>query len=122
MPTALDHVNLHTHDPKALAIWYETILGLRQGPRSEIPVPGIWMYLGDTAVVHIVLYEHPMLCEAPSLEHFAFRAEGMVEFEDKLNVMNVPFDRQGVPGTNIVQFNLKDPMGNHFHVDFREGR
>lgn len=121
MLTALDHVNLHTADLEEMAKWYEDILGLKPGPRPNLSVPGIWMYLGDTAVVHLVQFDGPLTQAAVSLEHFAFRATGMDAFVQKLNDHGIPFDQQPVPGTDIVQFNLRDPMGTHLHIDFREG-
>lgn len=121
MLTALDHINLLTDDLQGTADWYENILGLEQGPRPDFSMQGVWIYLGDTAVIHLVLSDAPLSRDLASLEHFAFRAEGMAGFEKKLVDQAVPFDRQTVPGTNIVQFNLKDPMGNHLHIDFCEG-
>lgn len=121
MLTALDHVNLHTDDLEGMANWYQDILGLRPGARPSISVPGVWMYLGDTAVVHLVLHERPLSRSAGSLEHFAFRATGMEAFKEKLTARGIAFDQQDVPGTDIVQFNLNDPMGNHLHIDFRKG-
>lgn len=121
MLTGLDHVNIHTDDIQGTADWYESVLGLRQGPRPDFPMAGAWIYLGDTAVIHLVLNEQPLTRDPASLEHFAFRAEGMAAFEEKLSAKGVPFERQNVPGTDIVQFNLHDPMGNHLHIDFREG-
>lgn len=122
MLTALDHVNICTNDPEETADWYTRILGLQRGHRPAIPFPGIWLYIGDTAVIHLVSVQHSFSCETPSLEHFAFRAEGMDAFEKKLETMKIPFDKRNVPGTTITQFNITDPMGNHLHVDFRDGK
>lgn len=121
MLTKLDHVNLCTPDPNTMVAWYESVLGLKQGDRPDIPVLGVWLYLNETPVIHLVLDTQPLSRDPASLEHFAFRAEGMAAFEEKLTASQVPFDRRGIPGTNIVQFNLTDPMGNHLHVDFNEG-
>lgn len=120
MLTALDHVNLRTPDLDKMTEWYETILGLKNGERPDIPIAGEWLYLNDVAVVHLVLDKNPPPNDPTSLEHFAFRATGMAEFEDKLMTAGVPFKKQGIPGTDIIQFNLDDPMGNHLHIDFRD--
>ncbi|MEO0379890.1 MAG: VOC family protein [Pseudomonadota bacterium] len=121
MLTTLDHVNICTPDLDMMTEWYEDILGLKKGVRPPIPIPGVWLFLNDVAVIHLVLDNQPLTDAAVSLEHFAFRATGMSEFEQKLTSAGVPFDRQAVPGTDIVQFNLRDPMGNHLHIDFRDG-
>ena len=122
MLRTLDHVNLRTPDIQKMVDWYERVLGLKNGPRPDIPVPGAWLYLGKTPVIHLVLDTEPMPREPTSLEHFAFRAHDMTAFEEKLISEEIPFERQGIPGTKIVQFNIHDPMGNHLHVDFDEGQ
>ena len=120
MLTALDHVKLRTPDLDLMINWYETHLGLKRGKRPEIPITGVWLYLNDVAVVHLMLDESPLPREATSLEQFAFRAAGMTAFAEKLTAAGVPFEKSDVAGTNITQFNLTDPMGNHLHVDFRD--
>lgn len=116
---AFDHVNLRTTDPEGLADWYETHLGLARGWRPPFPFPGAWLYLGDSAVVHVVGVTDSPGSYSGSLEHFAFTATGMDAFAAKLDAAGVPFQRADVPGTDIVQFNLHDPAGNHIHIDFR---
>lgn len=121
MLTALDHVNLRTADMEKMAQWYSEVLGLRRGPRPEMSVAGIWMYLNDDAVVHLVHCDDPLTREPVSLEHFAFRATGMDAFKEKLAALGIDYEPQEIPGTDIVQLNLHDPMGNHLHIDFRTG-
>jgi catechol 2,3-dioxygenase-like lactoylglutathione lyase family enzyme len=120
MLTALDHVNLRTPDLDKMTEWYETILGLKKGKRPDFSIKGVWLYLNDVAVVHLVLDKNPLPKDPTSLEHFAFRATGMAEFEDKLITAGVSFKKQSLPEAGLVQFNLEDPMGNHLHVDFRD--
>ncbi|WP_295316439.1 VOC family protein [Roseobacter sp.] len=118
MITALDHVNLRTTDADALAAWYEDILGLTPGPRPDFGVPGVWLYIGDTAVVHLIETKAALTRNETSLEHFAFRATGLTGFTDKLTACGIPFEFRKVPGTRITQVNLEDPSGTHLHVDF----
>ncbi|MEM8852594.1 MAG: VOC family protein, partial [Pseudomonadota bacterium] len=119
MLTALDHVNLHTDDPESLAQWYERVLGLKRGPRPTFPFPGVWLYIGETAVVHLVKVDQPPGRTQGSLEHFAFRASGMAEFEAVLEAEGIACEKVELPEVDIIQFNVRDPLGTHIHVDFR---
>ena len=77
MLIALDHINLHCDDPDALAFWYETILGLKRGPRPNFSVPGLWLYMGEQPVLHILKAAEPLQRAPVSLEHFAlYRRHG----------------------------------------------
>ena len=52
------------------------------------------------------------------LEHFAFSAVGLKDFLARLERENVPYDGRRVQGGGGVQINVRDPDGNHIHVDF----
>ncbi|MEM7693710.1 MAG: VOC family protein [Pseudomonadota bacterium] len=120
MLTALDHVNLHTDDPDGLADWYERVLGLARGARPPFSTPGVWLYLGDNPVVHLVKVNARPGEANVSLEHFAFRAKGMAAFEATLKTNNIAFERVDLEdvGLDLVQYNVRDPMGTHIHIDF----
>jgi len=117
----LDHVNLRTTQLDVLIDWYTDVLGMRAGQRPDFPFPGAWMYAGDAAAVHLVGIDGAPATGAETelkLEHFAFSATGRIEFEARLEAMNIPFRRADVAAFNIIQINLWDPDGNHLHVDF----
>ncbi len=117
----LDHVNVRTTQLDAMIDWYTTVLEMRSGDRPDFPFPGAWMYANDTATVHLVEIEGAPAAGAESelkLEHFAFTATDMTAFEKKLKTLGERYQRSDVPSTNIVQFNVWDPDGNHIHIDF----
>ena len=117
----LDHVNLRTTQLERMTGWYESILGLRVGPRPNFPFDGAWLYLDDIAIVHIIVIEDEQAIGSETslkLEHFALRATGMREFEEKLKARNEPYRRNDILDFGIAQFNIWDPDGNHIHVDF----
>ena len=94
--------------------------GLHPGKRPDFNIPGAWLYLNDTAVVHLVgVIEEPSIGANPSLEHFAFSAEGLDEFVEKLKSRGIAHTVDPVPGVPLLQVNLHDFDGNHIHVDFR---
>ncbi len=117
---AFDHVNVRTTRLEDMVEWYGNILGLRPGKRPDFNFPGAWLYLNDTAVVHLVgVQKEPLIGANPALEHFAFRAEGLDEFVDKLKRRGIDHTVDPVPGVPILQVNLRDFDGNHIHVDFK---
>ena len=119
MLTALDHVNIRTANLDAMTAWYTDILGLTSGPRPAFPFPGAWLYLGNQAVVHLVGRDtQPSAGGDITLEHFAFRAHDMKAFRARLDTNGIAHTVDPVPGMALTQINLRDPDGNHIHVDF----
>lgn len=117
----LDHVNLRTTRMPEMIAWYETVLGLENGPRPDFGFPGAWMYAGAHAVVHLVQIDGPESTgseNALKLEHFAFIASGASDFEALLKNRDETYRRIENVGTGLVAFNVWDPDGNHIHVDF----
>lgn len=114
-----DHVNIRTADLGGLVRFYEDVLGLRAGERPPLGFPGAWMYVGDTAVIHLVGVTQTPAPQGPlRLEHFAFVADGLAEFLAKLQRLGVPYQQSRQAGTGNVVVNLHDPDGNRLHVDF----
>lgn len=116
----LDHVNVLTARVDELSAWYEAVLGLKNGDRPNFPFPGAWIYAGDVAVVHLVGVEKEAQSIEPKIEHFAFTATDMAAFTANLDAHGVTYSTDPVPGLPITQINLRDPDGNHIHVDFND--
>lgn len=119
---AFDHVNIRTVNLEKMVAWYEEILGLRSGPRPEFPIPGAWLYLGETCVLHLIEADPPPTAHAEDeslrLEHMAFRAEGMDEFIEKLEKLGADYKLFPFEALDIVLVFIRDPDGNRIHVDF----
>jgi len=115
----LDHVNVRTANLAGLVRFYTDVLGLRSGERPPLGFPGAWMYAGEQAVIHLVSVERqPKPTGALSLEHFAFSASNLAEFEARLQRLAVDYKASRQAGTGNVVLNLHDPDGNRLHVDF----
>ena len=117
-----DHVNIRTSNLDALVAWYDNVLGLKKGFRPNFPFPGAWLYLGETAIIHLVGTEAPPSPytpgEEPRLEHFAFRASDFEAFRATLTEHGVDYQAVEVDDIDTVAVNIRDPDGNHIHVDF----
>jgi len=117
----LDHVNIQTTQVENKVAWYRDILGMRTGPRPDFPFPGAWLYADDTAVIHIVGQRGDPAVGSEvklKLEHFALTATGRVAFEETLSKGAIPDQRFVLDTIRLVQFHLRDPDGNHIHIDF----
>jgi len=115
---ALDHVNIRTPRLDVMRRFYTEVVGLRDGPRPSFAFPGAWLYLGETAVVHLVGIPDEPPARHPKLEHAAFRASGIGDFLARLRARKVAYEVVVVPDLGIRQVNFLDPDGNHLHVDF----
>lgn len=116
----LDHVNIRTANLEEMVRWYGEVLGMPSGKRPPFTFPGAWLYAGDHAVVHLVGVEAVAGATDPTLEHFAIRARGLADLVGRLKAKGVAHSIDKVPGIDVVQVNLRDPDGNHIHVDFDE--
>lgn len=117
---AFDHVNVVTANLNAMVAWYEDILQMKSGKRPPFPFPGAWLYLGDTAIVHLVGADVEQQAIEPKIEHFAISAQGLDEFLAHLESRGEKVRVGKVPDFGITQVNIWDPDGNHIHIDFKE--
>jgi len=92
------------------------------GPRPDFSFPGVWLYVGARAVVHLVGVETTPGAHGQDLrlEHFALSARGLDAFMARLRDEGATFRMGRVPGFGVVQVNIEDPDGNHIHIDFPE--
>ena len=117
---SLDHVNLRTTRLADMIAWYGAVLGLENGMRPDFGFAGAWLYAGGRPVVHLIEVEEEARGSegALKLEHFAFSATGLADFEGLLRERGERYRRSDNPLTGLVQMNVWDPDGNHIHVDF----
>lgn len=117
----LDHVNIRTTQLNTMIDWYSNILGMHSGERPNFSFNGAWMYARNQAAVHLVEINNDEAVGSDvelQLEHFAFSAQGLDQFEEKLRRLEIPFRRSDISEMNLSQINVWDPDGNHIHVDF----
>lgn len=114
----LDHVNIRTANLDAMIAWYDDVLGMPAGPRANFDFPGAWLYAGDFPVVHLVGVKAQPAAVEPAIEHFAMQARGLASLVAHLTEKGVAHSVDEVPGVPIVQVNVRDPDGNHIHIDF----
>jgi catechol 2,3-dioxygenase-like lactoylglutathione lyase family enzyme len=128
---SLNHFSIRSTDLTASRRFYEDVLGLRVGPRPNFPFPGLWLYVGDTAlptnaVVHIIGLDGGNtdglnqylgtrtpggLHGGGALDHVAFFATGLDEQIARLRECGITPRQRTVPSLGLHQLFLDDPDG-----------
>jgi catechol 2,3-dioxygenase-like lactoylglutathione lyase family enzyme len=126
----LDHYTLRTRKPEETVHFYTNVLGLKEGWRPGFNFPGHWLYIGETPVVHIVtvtdnekelrgyLGERNVESGSGSLDHIAFRCQGLSATQDRLLGLGVTFRERVVPNIEQHQLFLEDPNGVRIELVF----
>ena len=115
--TDLDHVNMRTAQLEAMTRFYQEVLGLEVGRRPPFSFNGTWLYCGEKAAVHLVEIEASRPAGG-GIEHFAFAAEGLAGFVERLRAAELDYELRTVPDFGIRQLHLRDPDGNHVEIAF----
>ncbi len=51
----LEHFLIQTADLEGTRDWYVNTLGMRVGPSPDFKFPVVWLYIGDTDVLHLTV-------------------------------------------------------------------
>ena len=127
----LDHYFIYAQSLDRTADFYSNILGLELGPRPNFDFAGSWFYLDGVPVVHAgtadfaggypdneIKNKSNLKNGTGRLDHIAFRADNIQEFEDKLTKAEIDFHIQEVKNFNLTQLFVKDPDGLTIELNF----
>lgn len=116
----LDHVNIRTHDLEATRKFYVDVIGLRVGERPPFDFPGLWLYDDRTAVIHVTGLESSdaRTNHSGSVDHIAFRVEGLAAMRERVARLPVRAQECIVPRNGDVQIFLRDPNGVKIELTF----
>ena len=118
----IDHINVRTKNLRETREFYVDVLGLREGDRPPFPFPGLWIYLGDQAVLHFVeadadsglkayLGDQPQSGGGGVVDHVAFAATGLADMVERLEGRGVKILHRKVPLRGLHQIFFHDPNG-----------
>jgi catechol 2,3-dioxygenase-like lactoylglutathione lyase family enzyme len=109
----LDHINISAPQDllDEVKAFYCHVFQLEQGERPDFGIPGYWLYAGDRPIVHLVVSDNHVAVPNPHLDHVAFRASGLAEFEQRLASIDCHFDKLEGLLDNVVQLFFRDPAG-----------
>ena len=127
----LEHFLIQTADLEATRDWYVNILGFREGPHPDFKFPVIWLYLGDTDVIHLTQggknvsenrkaylgQQSDAVHGSGVLDHVAFRCTGFVEAQARLAAQGHAIKvNDGIAG--LKQIMLTDPNGINVELNY----
>jgi len=129
----LDHYSIRTTNLDATRVFYTEMLGLEIGPRPTFPFPGVWLYQGGAAVVHVVgidpndpagladylgdrgLEDQP---GTGAIDHVAFLCGGIDAMRARFKAAGIATRERQVPSLDLQQIFLEDPNGVTIELNF----
>jgi catechol 2,3-dioxygenase-like lactoylglutathione lyase family enzyme len=116
----LDHVNIRTHDLEATRSFYVDVVGLQVGERPPFGFPGLWLYDDRVAVIHVTGLDasDARTTDSGSVDHIAFRVEGLGAMRERVARLGVRAQEAVVPRNGDVQIFLRDPNGVKIELTF----
>lgn len=129
----LDHYSIRTTKLGATRTFYTEVLGLDAGPRPDFPFPGVWLYQGGVAVVHVVGIDpddasglQDYLGDRKSqggsgtgtIDHVAFLCGGIDAMRERFKAAGVATRERQVPAMDLRQIFLEDPNGVTIELNF----
>lgn len=115
---AMNHFTVLSADLEATRAFYCELLGLRVGPRPPLDFPGLWLYAGDQAVLHVIGGRELPAQRSGVIDHMAFTAENLVQVVDALKARNIKHSLRRVPQEGGWQLFCRDPEGALVELDF----
>jgi catechol 2,3-dioxygenase-like lactoylglutathione lyase family enzyme len=127
--TQMQHYMVLSKDLEKTRHFYCDVLGLRTGPRPPFDFEGLWIYVGDVAVVHVATqtsYEVSGRVEAAgkrhgsgSVDHIAFAADDYDELVTSFDRHGVKYRATRVPASDLRQLFVLDPDGIQIEINIR---
>jgi catechol 2,3-dioxygenase-like lactoylglutathione lyase family enzyme len=114
----MNHFTVLTSDLEACKRFYLDLLGLREGPRPDLSFPGVWLYAGAQAVLHVIA-GRPLPADPHGvLDHMAFTASDLPGTLAKLKARQIDYDLRRQAQSGTWQLFCFDPNGARVELDF----
>jgi catechol 2,3-dioxygenase-like lactoylglutathione lyase family enzyme len=128
----LDHYSIRTTDVEGTRRFYTEVLGFEVGKRPNFPFPGVWLYQGGIAVVHVVGIDPNDTAGLQdylgdkggdaggtgTIDHVAFLGRDIDGMRAHFEQVAVPFRERTVPNMNLKQIFLEDPNGVTIELNY----
>ncbi len=128
----LEHFLIQTADLEGTRDWYVNTLGMRVGPSPDFKFPVVWLYIGDTDVLHLTVggknvsenrkaylgQQSEATHGSGVVDHIAFRATGLRETMERLQQRGVKFHQRMVDDQGLFQLFMLDPNGVKIELNF----
>jgi len=114
----MNHFTVLSADLDATRVFYCDLLGLRVGPRPPLGFPGLWLYAGDQAVLHVIGGRELPAQRSGVIDHMAFTAENLAQIVDALQARDIKYSLRRMPQEGGWQLFCRDPEGALVELDF----
>lgn len=116
--TRMNHFTVLCEDLATTVKFYGELLGLREGPRPPIGIPGAWLYAGEEPVLHVIAGRSLPNPRGGVLDHMAFSATDLRGTVARLDSASVPYKLGRQAQTGVWQLFFHDPNGARVELDF----
>ena len=114
-----DHFTILTDDLSATEAFYTNLLGFTVGPRPDFNFPGLWLYINDTAILHVAYKDQMPNPRRGVLDHMAFRGEDINALLTTLKAAGVTYRTVRTPDPwDQWQVFFEDPNQATVEIDF----
>lgn len=117
----LNHFTVLTHDLDACKAFYIGLLGLKEGYRPPFTFPGVWLYSGEQAVLHVIAGRPLPQDPRGTLDHVAFTGKDLAGTTATLRQAGIDYDLRKSPDGAQWQLFCFDPSGARVELDFDIG-
>lgn len=114
----MNHFTVLTADLDATRGFYVGVLGLAIGSRPALGFPGVWLYIGDAAVLHVIAGRPLPPDPAGVLDHMAFSASELGATVARLEAHSIPYTLRRQTESGTWQLFCFDPSGARVELDF----
>ena len=127
----LGHFLIKTENLEETKDFYLKFLGMEDGYRPPFPFPGHWLYIGDTAIVHMAnfrankdekYYSDQRIGETSTstgpVDHIAFNATGLDDLRARLGAAGIEFSEKTLPEFGLHQVFVDDPDGVEIEINY----
>lgn len=117
----MNHFTVLSDNLDTTKAFYIGLLGLAEGYRPPLGFPGIWLYSGDQAILHVVAGRPLPPDPRGVLDHMAFTARDLPATVARLKARGIPYDLRKQADSGTWQLFCFDPCGARVELDFDPG-
>jgi catechol 2,3-dioxygenase-like lactoylglutathione lyase family enzyme len=129
----LEHYLVVSDDLEKTRRFYCDLLGMRVGDRPNLGFAGYWLYLGDTACLHLAdrasytAYKARVGTPVPqqttdtgAIDHIAFNARDFPAMAARLGEAGLAFRENRIEDFGLRQIFVQDPNAITLELNFRD--
>lgn len=117
----MNHFTILTDNVDATREFYCNLLDLTVGWRPNFTFPGLWLYSGENAILHVIGGKSKQDLRAGVIDHMAFTATDLPATAKRLTERGVKYDLRRLANAADGQWQLfcYDPNGARVELDFQ---